>query len=195
MLKTSDFGKGMIQAFEGLRTKAYIDSAGVRTIGYGHAYWTGADEISREDANLLFTQDIVRYEQHVNKWDCTYHWTQNEFDAMVSFAFNVGSINQLTADGRRSKAEIAKKMLKYVNSGGKKLTGLVERRVKERDLFVGKLKAEGTPVSERRECCDIVKDVISGKYGNGEERKAKLKAEGFDPAHIQKCVNRALKNA
>ena len=70
------------------------------------------------------------------KYNDKYHWTQNEFDALISFAYNIGSIDQLTNYGKRSKKEIAQKMLLYNKAGGRKLRGLVRRRKAEQALFL-----------------------------------------------------------
>ena len=67
--------------------------------------------ITKTDADVLLGQDLVKFEKKVSKYDKKYKWTQNEFDALVSFAFNIGSIDQLTALGTRSKATISSKIL------------------------------------------------------------------------------------
>ena len=73
----------------------------------------------------------------VLRYDKLYHFNQNELDALVSFAYNVGSIDGLTAKGARSRKEIAYFMRKYVKgSNGQTLEGLVKRREKERELFL-----------------------------------------------------------
>lgn len=189
-MKVSDFGKGMIQGFEGLRLKAYTDTAGVRTIGYGHAYWAGADTITKSEAMALFEADIKKFEAHVNTYDPHYGFTQCEFDALVSFAYNVGSIRQLTGNGKRDRGTIAKKMLEYVKSGGVRLEGLAERRKKEQSLFLGKLN---TGSVMKPSYCETVRKVMKGEYGNGEERRKNLKADGYDPELVQRCVNFWLK--
>ena len=137
-MNISKKGIDMIKEFEGLRLTCYKCAAGVKTIGYGH---TGSDvyygmKITEADAESLLLSDLSRFERHVNSYDKCYGWTQNEFDAMVSFAFNVGSIDGLTYNGIRSKAMIADKMLAYCKAGGKKVAGLVTRRQKERELFL-----------------------------------------------------------
>ena len=68
-----------------------------------------------------------------------YNFTDNEVAALNSFIFNLGrgALNQVTANGTRSKEEIASKMLEYNRAGGKQLAGLVKRRKDERDVFVG----------------------------------------------------------
>ena len=73
--------------------------------------------------------------KNVDKYDKMYHFTNNEYCALLSFAFNLGSIDQLTAYGTRSKKTIASKMLLYVNCNGKPLRGLINRRRDEFNLF------------------------------------------------------------
>jgi hypothetical protein len=79
----------------------------------------------------------------VTKYDSKYHWNQNELDALVSFAYNIGSIDQLTANGTRNRAQIAKKMLEYNKAGGKIYAGLTRRRKAERALFLTACEAAG----------------------------------------------------
>lgn len=142
MKHISPNGVNLIKSFEGLRLEAYkpVKTEKYWSIGYGHY---GADvkagqKITLMHAELLLLQDLKRFEANVNSYDNRYRWTQNEYDALVSFAYNIGSINQLTANGRRSKAEIADAMMLYVKAGKKTLPGLVARRTKERALYVQK---------------------------------------------------------
>lgn len=137
-MKISEKGLALIKEFEGLRLSTYVCAGGKKTIGYGH---TGSDvyhgmRITEADAESLLLADLARFERHVNSYDSAYGWTQNEYDAMVSFAFNVGNIDGLTYNGIRSKRVIADKMLSYCKAGGKKVAGLVTRRQKERELFL-----------------------------------------------------------
>ena len=143
-MRISEKGLNLIKAFEGLRLEAYLCPAKVWTIGYGH---TGKVEglkikkglmISRRQANELLIDDLEKFEKKVMKYNKKYQWTQNEFDSLVSFAFNVGSIEQLTALGTRSKKTIADKLLLYNKASGKVLTGLARRRELERALFLTK---------------------------------------------------------
>ena len=95
--------------------------------------------ISKQKATEWLKKSVDhKYGRNVNSFDNKYHWTQNEFDALVSFAYNIGSINQLCANGKRSKGQIADAMLKYVKANGRTLPGLVKRRKKERALFLSK---------------------------------------------------------
>lgn len=147
MLRISNQGIELIKCWEGCRLTAYRDVGGVLTIGYGHtAGVREGGKISQEQAEALLRQDLALFEDRVRSYDHVYSWTQNEFDALVSFAFNIGSIGQLTKYGTRSKVVIAEKLLQYCNAtiNGKltKIQGLVNRRQAEHDLFVSGLVPE-----------------------------------------------------
>lgn len=148
-------GIDLIKQYEGCRLTAYKCPAGVWTIGYGH---TGSDvkdglTITPVKAEQLLKSDLTKFEKHVQNFDSKYHWNQNEFDALVSFAFNVGSINQLTANKTRTKAQIAQAMLLYNKAAGKVLPGLTKRRQAERQLFL-------TPVQEVKSKVDITQSKV-----------------------------------
>ena len=74
------------------------------------------------------------------KYDKIYKWNQNEIDALVSFAYNIGSIGGLTANGTRSRSAIAVKMMEYNKAGGRVYRGLTRRRTAEKKLFTTPLK-------------------------------------------------------
>lgn len=135
-MNISETGLNLIKRFEGCRYEAYQDAVGVWTIGVGHTkgIYKGM-KITEAQADEFLRQDVVSAEIAVNKYDAKYHWTQNQFDALVSFAFNIGSINQLTAKGTRSIREISEKIPAYRKAGGKVLQGLIERREAEKELF------------------------------------------------------------
>lgn len=135
-MKISTKGLSFIKQFEGCRLTAYRDSAGILTIGYGHTRGVHDGQIiSQEQADAYLRQDCACAEKNVNSFDNIYHWNQNQFDALVSFAFNIGSICQLTANGTRTIEEISAKIPAYCNAGGKRLTGLLRRRAAEKSLF------------------------------------------------------------
>lgn len=195
-MKMSEYGIQMLKDFEGCRLEAYTDTAGVRTIGYGHAYYKGESPITKTTAEKLLLADISIYEGKVDKWMSKYDFTQYEYDALVSFAFNIGTIDQLVANGVRDKKTIARKMVEYVKSGGKVIKGLQVRRKKERDLFLyGYPKdAVAPPVKSPtlNDNLDLIFAVIRGDYGNGAERKKKLNDAGYDYKTVQEEVNRIL---
>ena len=140
-MKTSKNGLNLIKKFEGYRDRAYYCSSGVPTIGYGHTRGVKiGDFCTRAQAVKWLKQDIESAERAVNKYMKVYNFNQNEYDALVSFAYNLGGIDQLTAYGTRDRKTIYEKMLLYVKSGGVVNSGLVERRWKERKLFLKKVK-------------------------------------------------------
>jgi GH24 family phage-related lysozyme (muramidase) len=139
-------GLALIKKYESFKAKTYYCPAGKLTIGYGT---TTDDEsvigtkikpgmtISEKQASLWLQISLnKKYAPKVNKYNGKYHWTQNEFDALVSFAYNIGSIDELCAHGKRSKSQIADAMLEYRRGGGRVLPGLVNRRREERQLFL-----------------------------------------------------------
>lgn len=139
-MKISENGLNLIIAFEGFCPKATkaVKTEKYYTIGFGH-YGKDVNEtqtITKKEALLLLEKDLKRFEKKVMKYDDCYNFTQNEFDALVSFAYNVGNIDQLTARGTRTRKEIADAMLRYIKSGGTVLNGLRKRRVRERELFL-----------------------------------------------------------
>lgn len=136
---TSQTGIDLITKWEGFKNTAYKCPAGVWTIGYGHTKGVKkGDTCTKAQAVEYLKSDLATAEKNVRSFNKVYNWTQNEFDALVSFAFNIGSINQLTANGTRTKEVIANRMLLYRKAGGKILKGLENRRKEERALFIKK---------------------------------------------------------
>ena len=140
-MKTSEKGVALIKKFEGCRLQAYKPVATEQywTIGYGHYGPDVAPNavISQMQADAYLRLDLEKFEKKVEKYNAKYLWTQNEFDALVSFAYNIGSIDQLTANGTRSKQQIAAKITAYNKAGGKVLAGLTKRRAAEKEMFIG----------------------------------------------------------
>lgn len=140
----------LIKYFEGCHLHSYRDAVGVWTIGYGI---TSADKeitgktikrgmtISQATADRWLIESLEKkYAPKVLKYG--YDLNENEFGALLSFCFNIGSIGQLTDYGRRSKETIAKKMLLYNKAGGRVLLGLKRRREAEHNLFLTPVKEE-----------------------------------------------------
>lgn len=202
MKKISDKCLNLVKEFEGCKLTAYRDEVGVWTIGYGI---TNSDfkitkkiirkgmKISKATAEKWLEESLnKKYLPLVLEYDKQYNWNQNELDALVSFCYNIGSIKQLTADGTRSKAVVASKMLQYNKAGGRVYNGLTRRRKAERALFLTKAAPEKKPVKKKSNET-IAKEVLAGKWGSGKERKKKLKAAGYNYAAIQKIVNKICK--
>lgn len=140
-MKTSEKGVALIKKFEGCRLQAYKPVATEKywTIGYGHYGPDVAPNavISQMQADAYLRLDLEKFEKKVEQYNAKYLWTQNEFDALVSFAYNIGNINGLTANGTRSKQQIADKIPAYNKAGGKVLAGLTKRRTAEKEMFIG----------------------------------------------------------
>ena len=185
-------GLNLIKSFEGCKLTAYkcLPTEKYYTIGYGHygSDVTAGMKITKEQAEELLLQDCKKAIKNVNSFMSKYNFNQNQFDALVSFAFNVGSINQLTASGTRTLEQISSKITAYNKIGGRVIAGLVKRRAKEKELF-------DTPTSTTVKKSDeeIAKEVVAGKWGNGNARKTALTKAGYDYKTIQSLVNKLLK--
>lgn len=188
----SENGLNLIKSFEGCKLTAYkcLPTEKYYTIGYGHygSDVTAGMKITKEQADELLLQDCKKAIKNVNSFMSKYNFNQNQFDALVSFAFNVGSINQLTASGTRTLEQISSKITAYNKSGGRVIAGLVKRRAKEKELFD---TPTSTTVKKSNE--EIAKEVVAGKWGNGNARKTALTKSGYDYKTIQSLVNKLLK--
>ncbi|MFA9376212.1 MAG: lysozyme [Lachnotalea sp.] len=148
-MKISDEGIELIKGFEGVALFTYRCRAGVLTIGYGHTSGVTENQVITQDqAESYLKTDLAKFEANVNKYDGKYTWNQNEFDALVSFAYNLGSIDALTANGTRSRSVIADKMLLYNKVGKTEVPGLTTRRKAERALFLKDCKTSTISISE-----------------------------------------------
>ena len=138
----SQNGINLIKNFEGLRLEAYQCSSGVWTIGYGH---TGSDvykgrKITLNEAETLLKQDLAVHCNNVSSL-VKVKLNQNQFDALVSFEFNIGygafalsTLLKLLNAGDYTGA--ANQFDRWVYAGGKVLAGLEKRRKKEKELFL-----------------------------------------------------------
>ena len=178
-------GIALIKSFEGLRLKAYkaLPSEKYFTIGYGHY---GADvkegqTITEAEAEKLLRADLQKYEGKVNKYPA-YNWNDNEYSALVSFAYNVGNIDGLTKKGERSREEIKKVWTSYSKAGGKEIPGLVRRRKAELKLFnEGETTAAEYKTNQKDpkqvkldKLIELTKATMRGEYGSGVNRKNRL---------------------
>ncbi len=164
-MQTSQNGINLIKQFEGRRLTAYKCAAGVPTIGYGHTAGVKMDQtITQAQAERFLKNDLIKYEKNVEKYDSKYHWNQNEFDALVSFAFNIGSVDQLTANGSRDRKTIAVKMIQYNKAAGKVLDGLTKRRKAEQELFL-------KPVTQNLQAASIESGHVQLNYQVGHTYK------------------------
>ena len=140
-MKTSQRGIYLIKRFEGVRLHAYKCPAGVPTIGYGHTVGVRMGQsITLAQAEQLLRDDLPIYEVGVLSF-VKQPLTQGQFDALVSFAFNlgVGALGKSTLMRRLNAGDYAGaagEFGKWVNAGGIRLRGLVLRREAERALFI-----------------------------------------------------------
>lgn len=145
-MSTSDAGINFIKQFEGLRLKAYKDVVGVWTIGYGTTKGVkSGQEITEVEAEKFLRADVTEFEAAVNKV-VKVPLAQHEFDALVSFAYNVGktalansSLLTLLNAGERARA--ADQFLRWDKAKGRVIAGLTRRRNAERAMFLGRAMA------------------------------------------------------
>lgn len=134
-------GLTLIKQFEGLRLHAYKCPADIWTIGYGHTADVSAnDVITEEDAIFYLRQDVAESERAVNQL-VHVPLTQNQFDALVSFVFNLGVGNFCTSTllkklNARDYDGAEQEFGRWVHAGGKASPGLVRRRAAESALFL-----------------------------------------------------------
>ncbi len=186
-MKTSPDGIKFIKSFEGCRLKAYkaVPSEKYWTIGWGH-YAPDIQQgqtITQEQADKWLENDLVKYEMAVRQTGLPLN--QNQFDALVSFAYNCGTGNLAKLCKGRTISHIAQAITQYNKAGGKVLAGLTRRRNAEKELLL-----KGT---DQKSINDIAREVLDGKWGNGMDRKNRLHAAGYDYAAVQQEVNRILR--
>ena len=139
-VNTSENGIELIKDFEGRRLVAYQDSVGVWTIGYGHTKTAHEGRlIIKSTADRLLAEDLAEFEKYVEEY-VTVTLTQNQFDALVSWTFNLGPGNLQESTMLRKLnqglyAEVPDEMRRWNKAGGKVLKGLVRRRDAEAELF------------------------------------------------------------
>lgn len=131
----------LLMGFEGLRLEAYKDAVGVWTIGYGHtALVQEGNVITKEQAIKYLRMDVERAERAVRA-QVEVPLTQGQFDALVSFSFNLGphALHRSTLRKKLNQGDYsgaAEEFSRWVYAGGKSLKGLIIRRAKEKELFL-----------------------------------------------------------
>jgi GH24 family phage-related lysozyme (muramidase) len=144
-MNLSQKGLDLIKQFEGLRLEAYkaLKTEKYWTIGYGH-YGEDVKEgqkITKTQAENLLKQDVKRFEHGVHDAIRVDDLNQNQYDALVSFAYNVGvsAFKKSTLVEKINKKDFegaSKEFARWNKSGGKVIQGLINRRVKEKELFL-----------------------------------------------------------
>jgi lysozyme len=158
-VKTSKKGLELIKSFEGCRLRAYLDSVGVATIGWGHTAGVKiGDTCTQAQADAWLQADLADSEEIVNR-GVKVPLTQQQFDALVSFVYNIGPglpkkkdgflwLRALDVDGNPERSTLLRKINagnftgaatefpKWAKAGGVVLPGLLRRRLAEQELFM-----------------------------------------------------------
>ena len=178
-MKLSSNGLALLESFEGFRSKAYkvVKTEKYYTIGYGH-YGPDVhfgDTITKAKAEALLKSDVAAAEKAVDKY-VKVKLNQNQFDALVSFVYNVGagafSSSTLLKELNKGDYQAASAQFpRWNKSGGKVLPGLVTRREEEKALF-------DKPVMKKQKTYTVKKgdtlSEIAEKFGTTVKEIAKL---------------------
>lgn len=145
--KIASKGLDLIKSFEGLRLKPYLCSANVPTIGYGNTFYENKAKVTLKDPAIteqraieLLAWSLKGFEQYVDSY-CVDAITQNQFDALVSFCYNLGPANLKSStllkkvNANPNDPTIRAEFLKWNKAGGRALAGLTRRRTAEADLY------------------------------------------------------------
>lgn len=145
--QTSQKGLNLIKSFEGLSLKPYLCPAGIPTISYGLTYYSNGTKvkltdkpITQQQADTMLMNALKHYEQGVDSFT-TDLVNQNQFDALVSFAYNCGLGNLKSStllkkvNANPNDPTIRQEFLKWNKGGGKVLPGLTKRRTAEANLY------------------------------------------------------------
>lgn len=143
-------GVELIKSFEGFRSAPYKCPAGVPTIGYGATFYPNGKKvtmtdraITEQEATDLLRNTLENFEKYVDSY-CRDDVNQNQFDALVSFCYNLGPANLKAStllkkiNANPNDETIRAEFMKWVKAGGKTLKGLVRRREAEANLYFKK---------------------------------------------------------
>ena len=152
-MNISQNGIDLIKQFEGLRLEAYQCSAGVWTIGFGHTNGVKqGDKITLAQAEDFLRSDLEKFENAINNL-VNVELNQNQFDALVSFVFNIGinafkKSTMLKFLNNNSFPLAAGQFDRWIYANGNVVAGLINRRKKEKELFLSEITDGCNPVSE-----------------------------------------------
>lgn len=170
-------GLELIKSFEGLRLKSYLCPAKIATIGYGTTKYPNGKKVSLGDPEITELQAAEYLEHEINEKAAgvekyvTVAINQNQFDALVSFAYNlgVGALQKSTLIRLLNAGDVsgaAEQFLRWTKASGKELPGLLRRRQAERSLFLKSdvltpsLLSDGPTTEEiNKKLADIEKDL------------------------------------
>jgi lysozyme len=145
--KISENGINLIKKFEGLSLKPYLCPAKIPTIGYGNTFYKNGKKVTLNDKPIteqkaveMLKQSLEKFEQYVDSY-CIDTVTQNQFDALVSFCYNLGPTNLKSStllkkvNNNPNDPTIKDEFMKWTKASGRKLAGLVKRRDAESTLY------------------------------------------------------------
>jgi lysozyme len=140
-------GLELIKSFEGLKLKPYLCPAKVPTVGYGSTFYENGKKVKITDPSIteqraseLLLDSLKGFERYVDSY-CRDDINQNQFDALVSFCYNLGPANLKSstllkkANVNPNDPTIAQEFLRWNKAGGRALKGLTKRRQAESDLY------------------------------------------------------------
>jgi lysozyme len=142
-MKTSPVGLNLISRFEGFSATPYLCPAGLLTIGYGHVVRSQEEKtllhVDVPQAEQLLMHDVANVERALGRL-ITVPLRQSQFDALVSFTFNVGTAALQRSTMRRvinreEHEAVTDQLMRWVWAGGRKLAGLMQRRRAEAQLY------------------------------------------------------------
>ena len=148
MRKVNKAGIDLIKSFEGLSLKPYLDAVKIPTIGYGTIMYPTGTKVSMKDSKITEDQALSYLEHEVNmkakavEAMVKVSLNDNEFAALVCFAYNVGtealrgSTLLKMLNGGADRKAVSDQLLRWNKAGGKELAGLTRRRQAERSLFI-----------------------------------------------------------
>ena len=148
--KTSNKGIDLIKQFEGFSSKPYLCPAKICTIGYGATFYPNGKKVTMTDKAMteaegveLLKDMLKRFEQYVDSY-CVDSVNQNQFDALVSFCYNLGPSNLKSStllkkvNANPNDPTIEAEFMKWTKANGETLKGLVRRREAESKLYFNK---------------------------------------------------------
>jgi len=148
--KIGENGINLIKKFEGFSSKPYLCPAKICTIGYGATFYPNGKKVSMTDKAMteaegveLLKSMLIKFEQYVDSY-CIDTITQNQFDALVSFCYNLGPTNLKSStllkkvNKNPNDETIRAEFMKWTKASNKVLKGLVLRRQAEADLYFSK---------------------------------------------------------
>jgi lysozyme len=202
-MQTSDQMRHLIEGFEGCRLEPYADAVGVWTVGFGHTghdVYQGCDPITQQQADQLLAADLQRFEHAVAGMAPT--TSQQQFDALVSFSYNLGegalrgsTLLRLHNEGNYTGA--AGEFSKWNHAGGQVLAGLTRRRAAEAACYANGVygsDASSSTAAGTTSTQPILRRGSSGDAVSALQTKLGITADGQFGTHTDATVKQFQTN-